>query len=103
MRRPARAEATRSLRWSMEVEPSWVEMTSSAAWSRSSGRSDIFGDFRFLLVEARRRRGDAFPSENDVDDLMDLRFASPGTGMGRARRAGRGVALADSFRHQAGQ
>ena len=40
MMRPARANPTFSLRWSMEVEPSWERITSSAAWlSRSSSLS----------------------------------------------------------------
>src|SRR5690606_30479370 len=32
MSRPALAKPTRSLRWSMDVDPNWVETTSSAAW-----------------------------------------------------------------------
>ena len=32
MRRPARAKPTRSLRWSIEVEPDCVEMTRARAW-----------------------------------------------------------------------
>ena len=39
MIRPARANPTRSLRWSIEVEPSWERTMSSTAWSMRSSSS----------------------------------------------------------------
>src|SRR5258706_471993 len=41
MSRPALAKPTRSLRWSMDVEPNWVLTTSSAALSTSSRSSPM--------------------------------------------------------------
>ena len=48
MRRPALAKPTRSLRWSMEVEPNWLEMMSSAACRSRSMSSPISSSICFL-------------------------------------------------------
>ena len=48
MRRPALANPTRNLRWSIEVEPNWLETTSSTAASRSSRSSPMSESMSFL-------------------------------------------------------
>ncbi|MGW4750356.1 alpha/beta fold hydrolase [Streptomyces sp. NPDC004290] len=41
--RPALAKPTRSFRWSIEVDPNWVETTSSAAWHSRSSQTPLLG------------------------------------------------------------
>ena len=50
MRRPARANPTRSLRWSIEVEPNCDETTSSMAWISTSRSSPISSSISFFLL-----------------------------------------------------
>ena len=60
MSRPALANPTRSLRWSIDVEPNCVVTTSSVAWSRRSRSSPMSSStcfFGALTVTSSRYRG----------------------------------------------
>ena len=52
MSRPALAKPTRSLRWSIDVEPNCVVTTSSAAWSSTSRSSPMSSSIFFVAVGA---------------------------------------------------
>ena len=104
IRRPALAKPTRSLRCSIEVEPNWVETTSSMAWMTSSMSSPMSSSISRLdaagaVTSSTVRRLELGLAV--LDDLVDLGLGDPGTlhadGLARSHRQEQSVTLTDEL------
>ena len=103
MSRPALAKPTRSLRCSIEVEPNWVETTSSAGGQQ---QLEVVADVGVDLLPLDGGRdilpvlGAGLPRDV-LDDRLDLGLADPralhADGLGGAHRQEQRVALADEL------
>ena len=103
--RPALAKPTRSLRWSIDVDPNWVVTTSSAAWHSRSRSSPISSSISFfccvphgdVVAVGGLPAGPCSAATTALDLVLGDERALHPDRLARAHRQEQPVALADQL------